>query len=522
MRSTFWRRQPVHTPAQIFVTELDVSPQSDDLDLMGGSPYPGLLMTNPKLSPFSPTTVTLPKFRPVISERLADSGPGKARKARQNPKISQFLDEAGSAWDTEGADDPLSFASDFRRASFAAGDRSPIKDTTSEPAGLVTTTSGASTPSSAGSESASRTSPSRSPPLHPEVGGLRLAHRTLSDPKLEQRNLKEMVHLNSRLARVERFERLLAEPNVDLAKLRQLSWNGIPEQFRCMAWQLLMGYLPTNADRRAQTLTRKRQEYEDCVAQTFARGVEALDPALWHQIQIDVPRTFPTSTLFQDPVIQQCLARILYCWADRHPASGYVQGINDLVTPFFLVFLSSRIQTDPEHSTTADIPQNVLDEVEADSFWCLSKLLDGIQDNYIHAQPGILRQISKLKELIARINQKLADHLEDQGVEFIQFAFRWMNCLLMREVSLKNTIRMWDTYLAEGSSGFSEFHVYVCAAFLVKWTDVLLKMDFQETMLFLQGVPTKSWTEKEIEVLLSEAFMYQSLYHYAPNHYSRK
>lgn len=29
----------------------------------------------------------------------------------------------------------------------------------------------------------------------------------------------------------------------------------------------------------------------------------------------------------------------------------------------------------------------------------------------------------------------------------MQFAFRWMNCLLMREISVKCTIRMWDTYL---------------------------------------------------------------------------
>jgi hypothetical protein len=29
----------------------------------------------------------------------------------------------------------------------------------------------------------------------------------------------------------------------------------------------------------------------------------------------------------------------------------------------------------------------------------------------------------------------------------MQFAFRWMNCLLMRELSVQNTIRMWDTYL---------------------------------------------------------------------------
>lgn len=29
----------------------------------------------------------------------------------------------------------------------------------------------------------------------------------------------------------------------------------------------------------------------------------------------------------------------------------------------------------------------------------------------------------------------------------MQFAFRWMNCLLMREISVKCTVRMWDTYL---------------------------------------------------------------------------
>lgn len=50
----------------------------------------------------------------------------------------------------------------------------------------------------------------------------------------------------------------------------------------------------------------------------------------------------------------------------------------------------------------------------------------------------------------------------------------------MREVPMQCTVRMWDTYLAEGSSdGFSEFHVYVCAAFLAKWSKQLLKLDFQ-------------------------------------------
>lgn len=49
--------------------------------------------------------------------------------------------------------------------------------------------------------------------------------------------------------------------------------------------------------------------------------------------------------------------------------------------------------------------------------------------------------------LILMISAPLAAHLESENVEFMQFAFRWMNCLLMREISVQNTIRMWDTYL---------------------------------------------------------------------------
>jgi len=70
------------------------------------------------------------------------------------------------------------------------------------------------------------------------------------------------------------------------------------------------------------------------------------------------------------------------------------------------------------------------------------------------------------------------------------------------------TLTLWQ---AE-ENGFSQFHLYVCAAFLVKWSDQLLKMNFQEILMFLQALPTKGWTEKDIELLLSEAFIWQSLF----------
>ena len=47
------------------------------------------------------------------------------------------------------------------------------------------------------------------------------------------------------------------------------------------------------------------------------------------------------------------ICRILYVWHIRHPSSGYVQGINDVVTPFIVVYLSDYIEIKPE---TLEVP----------------------------------------------------------------------------------------------------------------------------------------------------------------------
>jgi len=269
---------------------------------------------------------------------------------------------------------------------------------------------------------------------------------------------KDMDVHSARITRINKFKKILQATSISLTDLRSAAWSGIPEEVRAMTWQLLLGYLPTSSERRVGTLERKRKEYLDGVRQAFERSgnssatpgkARGLDETIWHQISIDVPRTNPHLELYGYEATQRSLERILYVWAVRHPASGYVQGINDLVTPFWQVFLASYIgESDIESGMDpGQLPKPVLDAVEADSFWCLTKLLDGIQDNYIFAQPGIQRQVAALHDLTARIDTPLAKHLEQEGVEFIQFSFRWMNCLLMREISVKNTIRMWDTYM---------------------------------------------------------------------------
>uniref|UniRef100_A0A8C0RZ64 TBC1 domain family member 22A n=1 Tax=Canis lupus familiaris TaxID=9615 RepID=A0A8C0RZ64_CANLF len=205
-------------------------------------------------------------------------------------------------------------------------------------------------------------------------------------------------------SRLDKFKQLLAGPHTDLEELRKLSWSGIPKPVRPITWKLLSGYLPANVDRRPATLQRKQKEYFAFIEHYYDSRNDDVHQDTYRQIHIDIPRMSPEALILQ-PKVTEIFERILFIWAIRHPASGYVQGINDLVTPFFVVFMCEHIEEeDVDAADISRVPAEVLRNVEADTYWCMSKLLDGIQDNYTFAQPGIQMKVKMLEELVSRID----------------------------------------------------------------------------------------------------------------------
>uniref|UniRef100_A0A674AD13 TBC1 domain family, member 22B n=1 Tax=Salmo trutta TaxID=8032 RepID=A0A674AD13_SALTR len=225
-------------------------------------------------------------------------------------------------------------------------------------------------------------------------------------------------------SRLNKFKYLLSCPNTDLEELWKHNWSGIPREVRPITWRLLSGYLLANTERRDPVLKRKRDEYFGFLTTPGQTRLTKTHIDRSTSIFRGQTRLIP---LFQQPAVQQVLEQILFIWAIRHPASGYVQGINNLVSPFIVVFLSE-----------------------------------------IAKDPGIQNNVKALEELVSRIDEDIHNCFTDRyEVEYLQFAFLRMNKLLMRELPLSCSIRLWDTYQAE-QDGFSHFHLYVCAAFLIE------------------------------------------------------
>ena len=334
---------------------------------------------------------------------------------------------------------------------------------------------------------------------------------------------------------------------VDIDGLRRLCWFGCPARLRLEAWSHLLGYFPPTRQQRAPVVERKRAEYASFVERHYANvdwdglldrnssfsGVSRMDTvavgnedlATMRQIRKDVPRTATGVALLVQPEVQAMLERTLFTWAVRHPASGYVQGMNDLFLPFLYVVFADRLV--PDTSNVAEIFEwdgarvrelfQQLDArawaaLEADVYWLASSFLSAVQDHFAFSQTGTHAMVQKLECIITTTDPAFRDHLRELNINFPEFAFRWMNCLLLRELSPLQAIRLWDTYLCE-EKDFADFHIYFCAVLLRRWGATLIHCtDFVSVMSYLQNPNTKELTERDLSELVSQAFLLQQLY----------
>jgi hypothetical protein len=250
--------------------------------------------------------------------------------------------------------------------------------------------------------------------------------------------------------------------------------------------------------------------------------VNTEDLATMRQIRKDVPRTVGGVAMLQDARTQLLLERVLYLWAIRHPASGYVQGMNDILLPFLFCVVADRLDTDADvgrlvqldaaawrtvRGTVADADW---DEMEADTYWLLTAFLSIVQGNFTFTQSGTHTLTEKLEVVVRLVDPALSAHLRAVGVKFAEFAFRWMNCFMVRELPYAAAVRLFDTYCAEDQA-FASFHVYVCAVYLGRLAPRLKAADDMADVIPLLHAPS-AMTEEEVAELTSQAYLLQQLY----------
>ncbi|KAJ7545149.1 hypothetical protein O6H91_09G109600 [Diphasiastrum complanatum] len=179
-----------------------------------------------------------------------------------------------------------------------------------------------------------------------------------------------------------------------------------------------------------QQLRAEASELKGAVGATYASmkdvnsNEERIAEWLWtlHRIVVDVVRTDRHLKFYDDAKNMARMSDILavYAWID--PATGYCQGMSDLLSPFIVIF-----------------------ENDADAFWCFESLLRRVRQNFQMEGPiGVMKQLEALAKILELTDMHMFKHLALIGADNFLFAFRMLLVLFRRELSFGEALCMWE------------------------------------------------------------------------------
>ncbi|KAL0210596.1 hypothetical protein RCL1_005032 [Eukaryota sp. TZLM3-RCL] len=312
--------------------------------------------------------------------------------------------------------------------------------------------------------------------------------------------------------RLSYFKSLLSADFCSVTQLQKESWVGIPSEVRGEVWSFLLFFYPADNKRRRSATSSKVKEYHALATKYTESLSQSNFKDSVRQISVDLIRTCPDLPFIQLPSINSMLSRILFVYAVRHSGAGYVQGMNDLAIPFLITLILSKTNQSCDDYQSIDIStlteQDFVD-IEAQLYLLFEKFMEKLESLYINDQRGFSIMVQALEHLISRCSHTtlLYNHWKSIELKVNLFAFRWMSCLLLRELPYSLGLRLFDTYLSERD--YPGFHVFVCMAVLIRLTPQLLSLDFPNTMMFIQNIKsiTNDWSLSYFEEVISLAYV---------------
>eukprot|EP00891_Asterochloris_glomerata_P005168 jgi/Astpho2/5168/Aster-04752 len=204
-----------------------------------------------------------------------------------------------------------------------------------------------------------------------------------------------------------------------MEKLKKLCRKGVPPKHRAWVWSEVSGAA-------AKQKEQMNNYYEAMVHMGEACSIAS------HQIELDLPRTFPHNSWVAGGDGKSALRRVLLAFSVHKPEVGYCQSMN-YVAAMLLLGMD-------------------LDEEKA--FWAMVALIDdnGIlyHDMYAANLVGTHVEMRSLEELLSKKQPRLYKHLQALSCDMSIIATDWFLCLFSTSLPAETTARVWDALLNEG------------------------------------------------------------------------
>lgn len=295
---------------------------------------------------------------------------------------------------------------------------------------------------------------------------------------------------------------------VDHDRLRDICWQGtLNNSLRSNIWKIVLDYSPKHFSQRDYVLMCKKEEYTYIKQQTFN---QEYDKKLLQYIRDDVKAGVALNlSLFRMECVQESIVKCMFVYCTKNEVE-YSSGLYSLLLPFYIVFISQFYPVDPvTYLTPAEEPHDtILDIVEADSYWCLSALVDKMPDVVKNESTGLNKMIGKVVEILSRAEPQLLGYMMNQGVDMDNIFKLWITRLFLKELPMNIVLRLWDALISE-LDGPGTLCIYLCAVLVILFKDQLMMKGSSEITSFLTHIPAEHWTESDMLMIFSHAYLLQ-------------
>uniref|UniRef100_A0A6B2L8H4 Rab-GAP TBC domain-containing protein n=1 Tax=Arcella intermedia TaxID=1963864 RepID=A0A6B2L8H4_9EUKA len=233
---------------------------------------------------------------------------------------------------------------------------------------------------------------------------------------------------------------------------KRIFYGGVEDSIRIEVWKFLLGYYTWESTETERKLIReqKHQNY-DIVRNQWQSIIPDQEKNFSKfrnrrsKIERDVVRTDRSDPNFESLESQYIiwLRKILITYCFFNWDIGYVQGMNDLVAVILV------IQND-----------------EADGFWCFKGMMDKFGKHFSKDQNGILTQLEKLRKLMSFLDPQFYKYLGDIDALKFFFVYRWILIVFRREFSLEQVKILWEAILTDYYH--KDFMLFFATAILMK------------------------------------------------------
>ncbi|XP_071786828.1 TBC1 domain family member 15-like [Asterias amurensis] len=147
--------------------------------------------------------------------------------------------------------------------------------------------------------------------------------------------------------------------------------------------------------------------------ESFRKSIRIIDK--------DVPRTDRDHPHFKGPDNPNLsrLRDILITFAVFHPEVTYAQGMNDVLSRFFVVMDS-----------------------EVESYWCFTIYLETIYKDFL--EDGMLHKLEILQQMVQEIDPLLYEHLAQCDIGDLMFCHRWLLLCFKREFPYEESLMIFE------------------------------------------------------------------------------